>query len=143
MYFENSVPNDLVSRMQWAVWAGKGVTKLFDDIESRFFVLQSLFDLARQHPNLASLDKDHFTIISDYSDHKYLPGVVGSLYCVAGLIAPDKFNVNQARPRTDVFVESYRTTSESENESNKPQTLTDCITTNTRVSLETRLSLAL
>jgi len=203
MYLQNRAPNDLVSRMQWAVWTGKGVTKLFDDIESRFSVLQSLFDLARQHPNLANLDKDHFTIISDYPDYKYLPCVVGASYCVeADLIAPDKSNLNRARPRMDVFVESYLTTSKPENESNKkeykearksaqfvaerlwwtrvsgnapyqtgvlpcigyaeyrvvfllpsnleadlkdfkPQTLRDCIMTNTRASLETRFSLAL
>lgn len=115
MYLEDKAPDDLVSRMQWAMWSGKGVTKLFDDIESRFSVLQSLFDLARQHPKLASLDKNHFNIVSDYPDYKYVTCALGSSYCVeADLIAPDRSNLNRARPRVNVFVESYRTTSDTE-----------------------------
>lgn len=115
LYLEDKAPDDLVSRMQWAMWSGKGVTKLFDDIESRFSVLQSLFDLARQHPSLASLDKNHFNIVSEYPEYKYVTCALGSSYCVeADLIAPDRSNLNRARPRMNVFVESYRTTSDPE-----------------------------
>lgn len=119
---ENKAPNAVTSRILWATWTGRGVGKLFSDIESRFSVLQSLFELVHWVPSLASLDKQDFTILSHYPEYKYLLSTAMTQYCVrADLVAPDNSNLRGNRTEINVLVESFRPTSEPENTSNEKQ----------------------
>jgi len=121
-YLQNNNPDDFFSQLLWAVRTGSIVIKQFNEIESRLVTLQSVFELARIHPDLANLDGDHFTIVTGHEDYNYVRGTPPQVnqYCVrADLVSPDRSDVQQDRPESDVFVESFRPVTQLENDANK------------------------